>query len=394
MLVNSLRNIVRFILLLAVNTVCAQSYVPGQSYFSEHNYIEYIPGTLPIIISVPHGGYLEPTSIPDRTCGDAVYTNDANTQELSRDIIESIYATFGCYPHVVINHLHRSKLDANRNLFEGACGNDSAVLAWTDFNRFLDTAVAEVLDAYGRGFYIDLHGHGHTIQRLELGYLLYTDELQLDDATLNNDPYLSYSSIQFLASDNSGDLTHAELLRGAFAFGTLMAENGYPSVPSQSDPYPATDDPYFSGGYNTAERSSYNGGFIDGVQIECNMNGIRNSADNRQKFADTLASVLRQYLLLHMFSDAELPVCTPVSLQDHEQLNNFLSILTQPVQETVLVNCQADFLVIQSLTGARIAAVQQPHGLVYINMQHAPSGMYVAQATAGGISRSITFVKL
>lgn len=381
-------------MLMFIASAYAQSFEPGLSYFSEHQYIEYIPGTLPIIISVPHGGYLEPASIPDRTCGDAVYTNDANTQELARDIIESIYTTFGCYPHVVINHLHRSKLDANRNLFEGACGNDSAVLAWNDFNRFLDSAVADVLDVYGRGFYIDLHGHGHTIQRLELGYLLYTDELQLDDVSLNNDPYLSYSSIQYLASNNLTAVTHAELLRGAFAFGTLLANKGYPSVPSQDDPYPATEDPYFSGGYNTAERSSYNGGFIDGVQLECNMNGVRNSAENRQKFADTLASVLHQYLGMHLFSDDTWPECAPVSISDAQQQQDVLHLLTNPVNQTLLMMVQADRLLIRSLTGIPVAELQHPDGHIAIDMQHIPAGMYVAEATIGGIYYACTFVKL
>lgn len=372
----------------------AQPFLPGVSYFSEHNYIEYIPGTLPIIISVPHGGYLEPESIPDRTCGDAVYTNDAYTQELSRNIITSVYEQFGCYPHVVINHLHRSKLDANRNLFEGACGNDSAVLAWNDFNRFLDSAAAQVISIYGRGFYIDLHGHGHPIQRLELGYLLYTEELQLDDALLNDDPYLSYSSIQFLADNNLNDFMHAEVLRGASAFGSLMQASGYPAVPSNIDPAPATDDPYFSGGYNTAERSSYNGGMIDGVQIECNMQGVRNSADNRQKFADTLASVLQQYLTTHMFSPETLQACAPVSINQAVPENNLIRVLNQPVYQNLLAQVHAEYLKVYSTLGNPIIHIENPDGLIQVEMHFLPPGMYVAEAYAYGQRQSVVIVKL
>ena len=187
--------VVIFLMLLCCNQwSTAQTYTPGVSYFGTHGYTEYIPGSLPIIISAPHGGYLEPEVIPNRTCFDAVYATDAYTQELIRDIQNSIYAEFGCYAHVVINLLDRKKLDANRNLAEGACGNDSAKQAWNDFNDFLDIAENTVMEQYGKGLYIDLHGHGNPKQRLEIGYLLYDDELQLTDAELNTDTYINYSS--------------------------------------------------------------------------------------------------------------------------------------------------------------------------------------------------------
>ena len=223
--------VVIFLMLLCCNQwATAQTYTPGISYLGTHGYTEYIPGSLPIIISAPHGGYLEPEVIPNRTCFDAVYATDAYTQELIRDIQNSIYAEFGCYAHVVINLLDRKKLDANRNLAEGACGNDSAKQAWNDFNDFLDIAENTVMEQYGKGLYIDLHGHGNPKQRLEIGYLLYDDELQLTDAELNTDTYSNYSSIQHLVATNAGSFTHAELLRGAISFGTLMEEAGYKSI--------------------------------------------------------------------------------------------------------------------------------------------------------------------
>ena len=56
----------------------------GVPCFGTHNYIEYVPGELPVVISVPHGGALSPASIPDRTVGTTV--TDSNTIELVRAI--------------------------------------------------------------------------------------------------------------------------------------------------------------------------------------------------------------------------------------------------------------------------------------------------------------------
>jgi hypothetical protein len=84
-------------------------YTPGHSYFSTNNYIEYIAGDAPVILTAPHGGALNPTTIPDRTdvlCGgSATTTTDLNTIELVRAMQESYHARFGHYPQVVISHL-------------------------------------------------------------------------------------------------------------------------------------------------------------------------------------------------------------------------------------------------------------------------------------------------
>ena len=44
-------------------------YVENSIYFGHGNYIEYHAGTLPIILSASHGGWMEPTEIADRTQG-------------------------------------------------------------------------------------------------------------------------------------------------------------------------------------------------------------------------------------------------------------------------------------------------------------------------------------
>lgn len=187
------------------------------------------------------------------------------------------------------------------------------------------------MEQYGKGLYIDLHGHGNPKQRLEIGYLLYDDELQLTDAELNTDTYINYSSIQHLVATNAGSFTHAELLRGAISFGTLMEEAGYASVPSAADPFPQTGDNYYSGGYNTVERSSYSGGTIDGFQIECNYTGVRDNTENRKRFADSITIALKAYLTTHYFIDDELSDCNQfVSISQSDNVATVIGIYPNP----------------------------------------------------------------
>ncbi|MGV2389976.1 MAG UNVERIFIED_CONTAM: hypothetical protein LVR29_22045 [Microcystis novacekii LVE1205-3] len=298
-----------FLLSLLSSRTHAQPYIPGQSYFGSNNYTEYIAGNMPLVLSAPHGGLLSPAAIPDRNCSGCSTVNDFNTQELARALAGALHERTGCWPHLVINRLHRRKLDANRDLPEAADGNPVAGQAWADFHHFLGNAKNEVSFQFGKGFYVDIHGHGHSIQRLELGYLLYSDELRLPDDTLNTPVFTGYSSIKHLAENNPQSLTHAELLRGSQSLGELLANRGYPATPSLSDPAPDAGEDYFSGGYNTARYSSYNGGSIDGVQIECNRTGIRDSLTQVERFADSLAVTLLDYLGRHYFGGLAASFC-------------------------------------------------------------------------------------
>jgi hypothetical protein len=269
--------------------------------YGTNNYIGYQVGTLPIVISVPHGGYLNPGSIPDRTCNNAVYATDAFTIELAEKISNSLFQLTGCYPHVIYNYLRRSKLDCNRNLSDGACGNSEAKIAWNEFHNFIDTAQLLANTKFiDNTIYVDLHGHGNSVQRIELGYLLYDDELELADSILNTSKYINYSTIKNLVYSNATNLSHSQLLRGDLALGTLLGNAGYPSVPSRQIPFPGTQTNYYSGGYNIAEHTCYaSGNTVNGVQMECNYSGIRDSESNRVHFADSLAAVLLNFLHIH-----------------------------------------------------------------------------------------------
>jgi hypothetical protein len=286
-------------------------YEVGQVYYGVNDYIEYRPGTLPLIISIPHGGYLTPEEISDRDCDGCTYVNDGFTQELGYELYQAIFEQVGCYPHLIINHLDRRKLDGNRNIGEAADGDALAEQAWLDFHTFISAAKTCVTDVYGKGFFVDLHGHGHSVQRIEYGYLLFEEELAFEDAVLNSSTYVNYSSLRNLVNTNVMGLSHTDLLRGSGSLGSLTASVGYPGVPSSSDLFPLAGQPYFSGGYNTVTHSSYQGGSIDGVQVECNQS-IRFDSAARMEFAVAFAGTLIDFTSTHYNVDGAFCVDTTV----------------------------------------------------------------------------------
>ena len=289
-------------------------YVPGQSYFGRSNYIEYVAGDLPLILSAPHGGELTPSEIPDRTCtdgnGDFATVTDANTTELAWAVHAVFREQCGHAPHVVICHLKRSKVDCNREQAEGAGGNVYARQAWKEFQDYLNTATKAVMTSAGRGFYIDLHGQSNPIKRLELGYLLTAEQLTNSDAILSDPKYAALSSLRALAS--RAQIPFSQLLRGSNSLGGLMAARGYPAVPSPLMPspgngakpivYPGDKNPYYHGGYNlrmhTAGGNSDSSG-IAGLQLEANLAGVRDTAANRTQFGIALMQSLDVFFKNH-----------------------------------------------------------------------------------------------
>jgi len=283
-------------LLLAVVIAPAATgaeYQSGKTYFGRNRYIEYLAGDLPVIISAPHGGRERPEEMPDRQ--DGTFAFDTNTQELVRAAAEELHNRTGRWPHVIICRLNRRKVDCNREIVEAAAGNPLAEQAWHEFQGFIDAARASVVKQHGRGLYIDLHGHGHAEQRLELGYLHSTEQLAVSDAELNSGPYAAESSLKAIAA--RGSVCYAELIRGPYSFGALMEQHGFPCSPSPSNPHPKA--PFFRGGYNTA-RHGRDAAPLAGLQIETHSRGVRDTPQSREKFAKALAETLEVYLPMHV----------------------------------------------------------------------------------------------
>ena len=262
-----------------------QGSVPGQSYWGRKKYIEYIAGNLPIIISAPHGGYLKPTEIPNRTWG--TLGNDYKSQEYTLEVANYIKQMTGRWPHVIINHLHRVKLDANNDIEKAAQGHRWAEHAWYEFHQFIDDAKAEVKVQCGKGIYFDFHTNAHPQQWVEIGLGLTASDLDRSNSALNASKYKNRSTLKSLAYRPG--IYFPEIIRGQTSLGGLLQSRNYKSVPSPSYPDP-NGGGYFNGGYNVRRHGSLQGGTIDGIQVETYYKFLSNNV--RDRYSRALAAAI------------------------------------------------------------------------------------------------------
>ena len=359
-----------------------QQFTAGSVYYGQDSLIEYWAGNLPIILSAPHGGYEEPSGLPDRNCVGCVTCRDSYTQELTNEIAAALIFKTGCYPHVVINKLHRKKLDANREIIEATDSHISLEPYWHDYMNFIDSAKNQIISKFEKGLFLDIHGHGHSIQRIELGFLLSGIDLRNSDSLINLTPLNLKTSILNLRFSNRFNLSHSELIRGSQSFGSLLHKRGFPSVPSDSIPYPLSGEPYFNGGYNTRRFGSFSGGTIDAIQIENNWD-IRSNTAIRQKLADSLAETILDFLEIHYFNDFNSYYCQ-YNLNVEDLSIESIRIYPNPAFHEFYISglsSLADFEVI-SLEGSIIKS-GRTNNLQPIKISENPRGIYFLKIKIG-----------
>lgn len=262
-------------------------------------------GELPLIISAPHGGTLRPAEIAKRSTGKN--TGDAFTADLAWLLSAELEDATGLRPHMVVNNLHRSRLDANREIVEAAEGDPRAEEAWLEYHTAIEAAQDRVVEDHLSGLYIDLHGHSHDIQRVEVGYLLLDFELSLSNDELDEGTNCQVSlsdttpiacaeksSVHELTS-RTGGRSLSVLLHGEMGLGSMLEIDGVPAVPSEETVSPLDGEDYYNGGYSTIRHGSRDGGTISGVQLEM-PSDIRQSSADREDLAALISSALLVYI--------------------------------------------------------------------------------------------------
>jgi hypothetical protein len=144
----------------------AGPFVTGTPVLEVNGWIEYVPGDAPLIIIAPHGGRLTPFRLGKRKCEECLGGIDSHTTELARLVADSFATRTGHRPHLVLNLLHRSKLDANRDMLEATAGNHVLEPTWNWLHASIDSAKAAAIRQAGRGLVIDLHAHAQKIDRV------------------------------------------------------------------------------------------------------------------------------------------------------------------------------------------------------------------------------------
>jgi len=269
-------------------------------FINPEDYVIFEKGNIPLILVSTHGGDQKPNWLEDRDCEGSVVLKDLFTLEIALQIRNELISQ-GFKPYMVFSKIHRIKVDLNRSLPESYCEDDSSKLLWTFFHDQIRLYRQDVFNQFKRGLIIDIHGHGHPNQRIELGYLFSSEDLDL----LNNEPntyFTKKSSINSLVDNHPEGLMLNDLISGKFALGTMLDSIGYPSVPSRNNPFPGND-PFFSGGYITKQYGSSSSSAIDAIQLELNRYGIREESEDRKRFSESFAKIIMYYLSIH-YSDA------------------------------------------------------------------------------------------
>lgn len=232
-------------------------------------------GTLPIVISAPHGGLEDIPGVPPRENKEAerfVTGADVNTRELAHKIIKQLEERLGGKPYYVVARFRRRFLDVNRTP-EHAYESPDAKFYYDEYHATLAEFCREVQKKYdGVGLLIDVHGQA-----------TYKDEVLVGT--------VGGKSVTRLR-DRFGD----EALVGKDGVVGFLQAAGFRTMPAID----ATDFnvPKYNGGHITQSFGSDRPAGLDAVQFEfgSNYRGKETLDDTAKRTADAIEHYYRAYL--------------------------------------------------------------------------------------------------
>jgi N-formylglutamate amidohydrolase len=119
-------------------------------------------GTVPVIVSVPHGGRKPIPGVPERVgLGVKKFATDRdeNTAELAEKFVAELEKRLGGKPWVVVAHFERKYADVNRPR-DAAYESAKARPYYDAYHDALAAACKAVQKRHRRGLLLDVHGQG------------------------------------------------------------------------------------------------------------------------------------------------------------------------------------------------------------------------------------------
>lgn len=267
--------------------------------YGTNQYVQYIPGgrNSKVIISATHGGNVKPKCMPHRMNNfqqnnfndiDCVLTkSDVYTKEMALLLREELSKLSSSVedkrPHLVICNLHRSRVDMNRSIVEACLNVPEAMTAYNEFHEFLSQAKVAVEN----GLLLDIHGHTHTEELVELGYLVSNQELR------KGNYHPDKSSIRSLAQKST--FPFEDLIAGPVSLGKFLQDKSIDTIPSPK--FHQLKSNCFTGGYTISHHGSQANGGVDAIQIEIHKK-YRNE-DQSPKFISNLAKSIKEFMDIH-----------------------------------------------------------------------------------------------
>ena len=254
------------------------SMSPLQAEATPEDFIFTQRGTLPIILTAPHGGQLKIPGLPSRreqceknrydyiVCG-----RDEYTEEIAMGLMVRLEDLLGRKPYVVIARFHREFIDANRKE-TNAFNSPTAKPYYRAYHDSIRTFIAEVREKHsGHGILIDVHGRCRSPKRSEDPETIYRGTGE----GVGISRLLRRHGLQALTGPSS-------------IFGKLK-DSGYSVAPALTAPTNA--EKILQGGHTIYAYGSHTPNGIDAIQVEVGWN-IRKDSSRREKFTEELADAI------------------------------------------------------------------------------------------------------
>jgi N-formylglutamate amidohydrolase len=260
-------------LLLALFALLPGSFAaPNDS--KPEDFVTVQKGTLPIIVSAPHGGRKKVPEVPERL-GVGV-TNfatvfDSNTAELTEKFVAELQKHLDGKPWVVIARFERKYLDVNRPR-DQSYESEKAKPYYDAYHEPLEAACKAVKEKFGRGILLDIHGQG------EFPGAICRGTQNGKTVTLLKERYGSPSLV------------------GKKSILGLLQQSGYKIIPSCDADLKTKEEPKFSGGYIVGNYGSQTGYAIDAIQLEF---GSYLREKDKEKYAKTASDLADAVAIFH-----------------------------------------------------------------------------------------------
>jgi len=126
-------------------------------------YIEFQKGSIPLILSLPHGGTIQLEHVPKRENG--VLGIDKYTIQLAKNLIREIETSvenrnpIKKKPYYIISKVHRNRIDINRKK-ENAYINSSKIAReiYSLYHKKIIEYIKDSIRTFGKSLLIDIHG--------------------------------------------------------------------------------------------------------------------------------------------------------------------------------------------------------------------------------------------
>ncbi len=251
------------------------------------DYVRVESGQLPIIISAPHGGNMNPPGVParsgeglDKGASGFFTGRDTGTEELAEAVADAIEARFGKRPYQVVSRVHRKYLDPNRPA-DIAFDQPAMEPVYKLYHDALAKACREVTNVFHAGVLIDIHGQGSrsdTVFRGTKQGLTVTRLRETFGPAAHDGPKSLFGQLQ---------------TRGWIVYPKLSADPNQQVDKEQSG---------FTGGYIVQTYGSHKSQPIDAMQLEFGSQ-YRTSTARPQTaavLADALADYAKAYLSIEV----------------------------------------------------------------------------------------------